>query len=96
MSETKEQGRGRLPLPVLPLSLTYLAVALNMTQPAVSRMLERIEDGYGVPLFERTTQGVVPTTLDQIFERAKAEGRPTGAIADELAMEVIAKARRGA
>ena len=35
-------------------------------------------------------------TLDQIFERAKAEGRPTGAIADELAMEVIAKARCGA
>ncbi|HNE88231.1 MAG: MFS transporter [Candidatus Nanopelagicales bacterium] len=36
MSDTKEQGRGRLPLPVLPLSLTYLAVALNMTIASVA------------------------------------------------------------
>lgn len=37
------------------------AVALNMTQPAVSRSLKVLEDSYGVPLFERNTRGVVLT-----------------------------------
>ena len=46
-------------------SLGAAAAALNMTQPAVSRMLKRIEDSYGVPLFERTTQGVVPTVFGE-------------------------------
>lgn len=35
-------------------------------------------------------------TLTQIFERSKREQRPTGAIADEMALEVIAKGRKAA
>jgi leucine dehydrogenase len=34
--------------------------------------------------------------LDAIFERSRREGRPTGAIADEMALEVIAKGRAAA
>lgn len=35
-------------------------------------------------------------TLTEIFKRAEAENRPTGAIADELALEIIARARKAA
>lgn len=35
-------------------------------------------------------------TLTGIFERAEAEGAPTGAVADRMAMEVITKARKAA
>jgi DNA-binding transcriptional LysR family regulator len=42
-------------------SLGRAASALGMTQPAVTRMLKRLEDSYRVTLFERTTRGVVPT-----------------------------------
>lgn len=35
-------------------------------------------------------------TLTEIFNRAKSEGRPTGAIADELALEVIARGKKAA
>lgn len=46
-------------------SLGSAAVALNMTQPAVTRMLKRLEASYGVQLFERTTRGVVPTVFGE-------------------------------
>lgn len=46
-------------------SLGRAALALNMTQPAATRMLKRLEDGYGVPLFHRTTRGVVPTVYGE-------------------------------
>jgi DNA-binding transcriptional LysR family regulator len=46
-------------------SLGAAAGALNMTQPAVTRMLKRIEESYGVPLFDRTTRGVVPTVYGE-------------------------------
>lgn len=42
-------------------SLGRAATALSLTQPAVTRMLKRLEDSYGAPLFERTTRGVMPT-----------------------------------
>lgn len=46
-------------------SLGRAAAALNMTQPAVSRMLKRLEESYSVPLFHRTTRGVMPTVYGQ-------------------------------
>lgn len=46
-------------------SLGRAAVALNMTQPAVTRMLQRLEQGFGVALFTRTTRGVVPTAYGE-------------------------------
>jgi leucine dehydrogenase len=38
----------------------------------------------------------IGVTLSKIFERAARENRPTGAIADDMAMEIISKARRAA
>jgi DNA-binding transcriptional LysR family regulator len=42
-------------------SLGRAAAALGVTQPALSRLLRRVEDDLGAPLFERTTRGLVPT-----------------------------------
>jgi len=38
-----------------------VALALSISQPAVSKALAEIESGVGVALFERTPQGMVPT-----------------------------------
>lgn len=38
-----------------------VAASLNVTQPAVSKMLGEVERGLGVALFERTARGVNPT-----------------------------------
>lgn len=46
-------------------SLGAAATALHMTQPAITRMLKRLEESYGVELFERTTRGVVPTVFGE-------------------------------
>ena len=46
-------------------SLGRAAVALNMTQPAITRTLKALEQNYGVQLFERTTRGVVPTVYGE-------------------------------
>jgi DNA-binding transcriptional LysR family regulator len=42
-------------------SLTRAADDLNISQPALSRTVAFIEDVYGVKIFDRTSQGVVPT-----------------------------------
>ncbi len=46
-------------------SLGRAAAALGVSQPAVTRTLKLLEDGYGVPLFERTTRGVAPTAYGE-------------------------------
>lgn len=47
---------------------------------------------------EEMTQRIdkIGDTLSEIFERAERDGRPTGAVADELALEVIARGRQAA
>jgi DNA-binding transcriptional LysR family regulator len=42
-------------------SVGRVAAYLNVTQPAVSKMLTAIEEGVGLALFERTTRGIQPT-----------------------------------
>ncbi|MCC6193498.1 MAG: LysR family transcriptional regulator [Burkholderiales bacterium] len=42
--------------------LTAAADRLCVTQSALSKNLKKLEDELGVPLFERTTSGMVPTT----------------------------------
>lgn len=42
-------------------SLTRAAEVLNISQPALSRTVAFIEDVYDVKIFDRTSQGVVPT-----------------------------------
>jgi DNA-binding transcriptional LysR family regulator len=42
-------------------TLRATAREMSLTQPAVSKMLREIEENFGVPLFNRTPSGVVPT-----------------------------------
>ncbi len=42
-------------------SMGKAAVALNTSQPAISRLIAEIEDALGIRLFERDRQGVKPT-----------------------------------
>jgi len=46
-------------------SLGLAAEALHVTQPALSRMVKRLEDQLGVPLFERRTTGMELTTFGE-------------------------------
>ncbi|MFK4183628.1 LysR family transcriptional regulator [Streptomyces sparsogenes] len=68
-------------------SVTRAAELLNLVQPAVTRQIRTLEQELGVPLFERTRQGMRPTDAGAIMvdrarralnelERARAEVRP--------------------
>jgi len=43
------------------------AEALGLTQPSVSRSVAALEKALGVPLFDRTSKGVVPTTFGGVL-----------------------------
>ena len=48
------------------------AEALDMTQPALTKAVQRVEAQLGVPLFERTTLGMRVTQAGAVFlERAR-------------------------
>ncbi len=55
-------------------SFTRAAEELNVTQPAVSRMLSRFESHLGLRLFERGGKGAVLTPEGEILYRRVAEG----------------------
>lgn len=68
-------------------SVTRAAELLHLVQPAVTRQIRTLEQELGVPLFERTRQGMRPTEAGTIMvdrarralnelERARAEVRP--------------------
>src|SRR5258706_5218517 len=50
-------------------SFTAAAVELNVTQPAVSRMLGRFEQHLGVRLFDRTAGGAILTEEGELIYR---------------------------
>jgi molybdenum-dependent DNA-binding transcriptional regulator ModE len=50
-------------------SVQRAAQALNMTQPAASKLLHQLETILGVPLFIRHPRGVVPTEFGEILVR---------------------------
>jgi DNA-binding transcriptional LysR family regulator len=54
-------------------SITRAAAALGSTQPAVTRLLRRLENTLGGPLFVRSRDGVEPTQLGRlVIARAQA------------------------
>ncbi|WTB87293.1 LysR substrate-binding domain-containing protein [Streptomyces cellulosae] len=68
-------------------SVTRAAELLHLVQPAVTRQIRTLEEELGVPLFQRTRQGMRPTDAGQIvvdrarralseLERARAEVQP--------------------
>ncbi|MFI8194083.1 LysR family transcriptional regulator [Streptomyces sp. NPDC085946] len=68
-------------------SVTRAAALLHLVQPAVTRQIRTLEHELGVPLFERTRQGMRPTEAGTIMvdrarralgelERARAEVQP--------------------
>jgi len=53
-------------------SFVRAAAALHISQPALSRSIQNIERQFGSELFERTSQGTVPTDLGRLYlERAR-------------------------
>lgn len=71
-------------------SVTKAARLLHVVQPAVSRQIQLLEAEVGVPLFERTSHGMVVTEAGRLLvararralaelERGRAEIRPEGA-----------------
>lgn len=69
-------------------SVTRAAELLHLVQPAVTRQIRTLEQELGVPLFERTRQGMRPTDAGAIMvdrarralnelERARAEVQPS-------------------
>ncbi|WP_326504735.1 LysR substrate-binding domain-containing protein [Noviherbaspirillum album] len=54
-------------------SIGDTATAINVTQPAVSKMLSEIEEGIGLPLFERVGRVLIPTVYGQCLIRHARE-----------------------
>jgi DNA-binding transcriptional LysR family regulator len=86
-------------------SVTKAARLLHVVQPAVTRQIRTLEQEIGVPLFDRTRQGMIPTDAGEVLverarralhelERARAEIRPeagqvTGTVSVGLLESVI-------
>ena len=48
-------------------SFTKASEELNLSQPALSRSILRLEEEIGVPLFERKSRGVVLNQYGKVF-----------------------------
>ncbi len=51
-------------------SFRKAAEAVNISQPALSRRIEKLEEALGVRLFERTTRSVTLTTVGRVFAQS--------------------------
>lgn len=66
-------------------SVGRAAQALNITQPALTRSIKRLEQVVGVPLFSRQSTGMVLTSFGEVFEhRARLLQSETDAALREL------------
>ncbi len=73
----------------------------HVSQPSLSAQIQALEDGLGVPLFERTAKGVLPTQhglsvaaqardiLSRVDRLVQDAGGPTTPLAGELRLGVI-------
>jgi len=85
-------------------SVTRAAKLLHLVQPAVTRQIRTLEQELGVPLFERTRQGMRPTEAGMIvveharralneLDRARAEVQPTrGVVTGAVAVGLLESA----
>lgn len=66
-------------------SLRSAARRIQLSQPALTKMVRELEQELGAPLLTRTTQGVSPTPQGQIlYERAKKVSKELGSAVDEI------------
>ncbi len=66
-------------------SLRAAAQDLGVTQPALTKAIRRLEDSFGVPLFDRQARGVTPTVYGTaILRHAKDVKAALGAAWDEV------------
>ncbi len=73
-------------------NFTRAANALHMSQPALSRSIQRLEDELGRPLFERRSRSVALTDAGTRFQAA---ARQITVTLDEVKAELIDDAERG-
>lgn len=66
-------------------SFTAAAAACRVTQPTLSAQVRKLEDEWGLPLFDRSAQPVLPTPTG---EKVAAEARAALARLEALAAEV--------
>lgn len=66
-------------------SLRSAARRIQLSQPALTKMIRELELELGATLLTRTTQGVAPTPQGQIlYERAKKVSKELGSAVDEI------------
>ena len=74
--------------------ISAAAEELALSQPAVTKQLQRMEDRLGVRLFERRARGVEPTVYGQaLVRRGQLIARQLGDTLDEL--QAMAGGERG-
>jgi len=67
-------------------SLRAAAQQLGITQPALTKAIRRLEDSFGVPLFDRQARGVSPTVYGTaLLRHARDVKAALGAAAEEIA-----------
>ena len=67
-------------------SLRGAAEALGKSQPALTKSLRQAEDDLGVPIFQRSSRGVVPTELgERVLTRARAISSEIDRLDDDVA-----------
>lgn len=67
-------------------SLRGAAEALGKSQPALTKSLRQAEEDLGVPIFQRSSRGVVPTELgERVLTRARAISSEIDRLDDDVA-----------
>lgn len=67
-------------------SLRGAAKALRKSQPALTKSLRQAEDALGVPIFQRSSRGVVPTEMgEHVLVRARSISSEIKRLDDEIA-----------